>query len=222
MLALESFQDADRAIRIDHQFALRARQCHTELSRRRIVEREDERRRAGRHIDPSRHEIVQGDQAVARLPQPAEILPEMLRRPSPARLRTIDLVVLENRNGTKFIPWGFGLWALGFGLWASGAGLRAFAVDGLAPRGAALDSGRRGSSPARRRLGRRAAGDSEREQGERHAQQPRRAGRHGRRPKVWQGGHDAVELNTIPRPSANRITISAPRPQTASARPVLR
>src|SRR5205823_5364823 len=47
--------------------------------------------------------IAEGDETIAALPEPLQVAPEVLGRAGPARLRPVDLVILEDHDPTELV-----------------------------------------------------------------------------------------------------------------------
>src|SRR5438128_6349716 len=101
VLTDKRFEDADGGLGIDREHAVLLDVA--ELTRRRVVEGEDDGRRAGREHDAPVEQVAKGDQPVALCVERPEVAPEVLGRPRPARLGIIDLVVLENHHAAELV-----------------------------------------------------------------------------------------------------------------------
>jgi hypothetical protein len=97
----EGLEDADAALGVDDPVV--ALLDIAELSRRGVVEREDDRARAGGQRDPAVDVVGEGHRAVAPLPQALQILPEVLGGAGPAVLGLVDLVVLEDHHAAQLV-----------------------------------------------------------------------------------------------------------------------
>src|SRR6266508_5539598 len=84
VLAFEGLEDADGAVGVQHPVAAPLDQ--PELTGRRIVECEDDGRRAPGYGDPAVEEIVERYQAIAALPEALEVAAEVGRGAGPALL----------------------------------------------------------------------------------------------------------------------------------------
>ena len=97
----ERLQHPDARLGIDLELTV-ARDI-AELAWRRVVEREDDRRRAGRDVDASVEQIVEGEQPVTARVEGLQIAAEILGRPRPPLLGVVDLVVLEDHDAAELV-----------------------------------------------------------------------------------------------------------------------
>src|SRR4029077_859426 len=101
MLALESLEDADGAIGVRHPFAVLL--DHLKLAGRRIIEGEDDGRRAAGSGDVAIEKVVEGYQPVAALPEALEVAAEVCGGTGPALLGLIHLVILEDHHAPELV-----------------------------------------------------------------------------------------------------------------------
>ena len=101
MAPLEGLEDAHGAVGIHDPFPVLLDQL--ELARRGVVEGEDDGRGAARDGDLAVHEVVEGHQTIAALPEPLEITTKVARRAGPPLLGLVDLVVLEDHHAAELI-----------------------------------------------------------------------------------------------------------------------
>ena len=99
--SLEGLEDPHRAIRIHDPLSVLLDEL--ELSRRGIIEGEDDGRRASGERDLAIEEGVQRHQPVAALPEALEVATEIVRRAGPALLGLVDLVVLEDHHAPELV-----------------------------------------------------------------------------------------------------------------------
>jgi hypothetical protein len=101
LLAEERFEDPDAAPGIDLDVAVLLEIA--KLTRRRVIEGEDDGRRSGWHRDAAVEQRMQALQAVAARVQPLEVTTEVLRCPRPPLFGVIDLVVLEHHDAAQLV-----------------------------------------------------------------------------------------------------------------------
>jgi hypothetical protein len=103
MLALKGLENADGAVGIQHPLAVLLDEL--ELARRGVVEGQDNGSGPSANADFAVNDIVESDQAVASLPKPLEVTPEVRGGAGPALFGLIDLVILEDHDAPELVRW---------------------------------------------------------------------------------------------------------------------
>ncbi len=99
--SLEGLENPHGAIRIHDPLSVLLDQL--ELSRRGVIEGEDDGRGASGDRDLAIEEGVQRHQPVTSLPETLEVATEIVRRAGPALLGLVDLVILEDHHAPELV-----------------------------------------------------------------------------------------------------------------------